>query len=285
MTGWTPQELSTAQSLFEGGLPPAQIALRVDKTLGQVYGVSMRGNWSRPARGRALMVRPGHPALVEQRSIFPFQVRDAADVPQLLKPGRDQRKLGSHVSKGAWRGMPIYSLTLEERATCPLTCHHWRSCMGNTMHKARRIRHSADFEQRLEAELADLQRRHPGGFVVRLHILGDFYSLVYAYRWGDWLDTFPALHVFGYTAWPSAWPIGAAIDTLTATRWDRFAIRRSSTTSGPGAAITLWENDAAPAGAIVCPVETRRTRSCGTCGLCWSPAARDRTIAFIAHGR
>src|SRR5262249_24811065 len=30
------------------------------------------------------------------------------------------------------------TLTLEERATCPTTCRHWRDCYGNKMHRAQR---------------------------------------------------------------------------------------------------------------------------------------------------
>jgi hypothetical protein len=58
-----------------------------------------------------------------------------------------------------------------------------RSCSdgyGNSMNWARRIKHGREFEERLWEELADKQAKHPRGFLVRLHILGDFYSTDYA---------------------------------------------------------------------------------------------------------
>ena len=188
------------------------------------------------------------------------------------------------VTKGAWTGMPIYSLTLEERATCPQSCHHWSSCYGNGMPAAIRYQHGLKLEPAIERNLRQLQRKHPGGFVIRLHVLGDFMSTAYLDAWAHWFDQFPALRVFGYTAWQPDTTIGAAVAELSNRRWDRFAIRLSSPTPGRQRAVTLWSaeprNDV-----ILCPVQTGKTRSCGSCAVCWSPAARDKTIAFLAHGR
>jgi hypothetical protein len=145
-------------------------------------------------------VRPlaaSHPAVAGARTLFPSTVIEASASPRLLVSGANQRKLGDRVVKGAWRGFPIYSLTLEERASCPSSCHNWRSCYGNAMHYARRHRHGAALEQRLAEELRILALRHSGGFVVRLHLLGDFYAERYVERWRDWLFEYPALHAFG----------------------------------------------------------------------------------------
>lgn len=255
---------------------------RVGRRLGvsraSIDGISRRMNLQIP---HAPVARPqisaGHPAVVAGRSIFPTRLRDPVET--LLKPGEFSRKLGSVVAKGAWRDMPIFSLTLEERATCPRSCLQWRGCFGNHMQAATRYRHGPALEATLGDELAAMQRRHPRGFVLRLHVLGDFYSVDYVARWAAWLRAFPALHVFGYTAWQRGTPIGDAVARLRDRRWDRFAIRTSGAATGPRTSVI----DGAGADGVVCPAQTGRTASCGSCALCWSPAARTLPIAFERH--
>lgn len=288
MTPWTPETLAGTRRDFEAGEREDVIAARYDKSPGQIRGKAITGQWHRPASGRAKVLRPNLRAVVTGRTIFPGQVKPAWHG-RVLTPGRDQRKLGARVTKGEWSGMPLYALTLEERATCPRSCHHWRSCMGNTMQWSIRLRHGWALEAALESELEQLSVLHPGGFVVRLHILGDFYSLEYVRLWARWLDRFPALRVFGYTARGSDDPIGRAVHRLARRRWSRFAVRQSCEEPGPGRTITLWADDGfagldTDQHVIICPAEDGKTPGCGTCGLCWSPAARDATIAFIAHG-
>ena len=91
-------------------------------------------------------------------------------------------------------------LTLEERATCPASCHAFDYCYGNSMHYARRVKHGTRFELRLIDEVAALADQHRQGFVIRLHVLGDFYSEHYAKVWTELLARVPALRVYGYTA-------------------------------------------------------------------------------------
>jgi len=228
-----------------------------------------------------------HPAIVEKRSLFPSTVLDPSESPTILVSGGNSRKLGDRVVKGAWSGFPIFQLSLEERATCPDTCFHFATCYGNGMPQARRHRHGEELVTYLRAELTDLQDEHPNGFVVRLHVLGDFYSVEYVDAWASFLDAFPALHVFGYTAWPRGSEIGAAVKRLTDKRWDRFAMRFSDAVSKPQGTTTIWrvpEADNIPEG-LVCPAQTGKTDCCGTCGICWSETARDKTIVFVAHGR
>lgn len=228
-----------------------------------------------------------NPAVIEGRTLFPSTVVEPKDSPALLVSGENSRKLGSHVTKGPWTGFPIYQLSLEERATCPKSCFHWRSCYGNGMQMARRHRNSPDLVPYLRAELTDLQDEFPRGFVVRLHVLGDFYSVEYVHAWRDFLKEFPALHIFGYTAWPRDSEIGKAIAVGTDTMWERFAIRFSSEDPQPQGATTIWrmpEDDTVWEG-IVCPAQTGKTDCCGSCGLCWSVAAKDKTVVLLAHGR
>lgn len=231
-----------------------------------------------------------HPAVIEGRTLFPSTVVPPASG-SVLVSGANNPKIGKRVEKGPWAGFPIFTLTLEERATCPRSCHHWRTCYGSGMHLARRHEAGPALEDLLDDDLALLQRRHPEGFLVRLHVLGDFYSTDYVTRWRGWIARFPALHVFGYSAWPPATPIGAAVRALATERWDRFAVRLSVPlpVNGHREAVTYWgawppPDDASGEldGAILCPGQRHATETCGTCGLCWGTT---RNIAFAVHGR
>ena len=81
------------------------------------------------------------------------------------------------------------------------------------MNHADRVQAGPDLEWRLEREVALLDIDHPNGFAVRLHNLGDFYSLQYVALWRRLLARHSALHVWGYTAhWND--PIAAALASL-----------------------------------------------------------------------
>jgi len=232
-----------------------------------------------------------HPALRDKRTIFPSTVVDAAHAPRLLVSGMNNRKIGRMVTKGEWAGMPIYTLTLEERATCPPSCHMWASCYGNAMQWARRHRHGEDLVKGLGAELADKARGHPKGFVVRLHVLGDFYSVAYVDFWRAALMRHPELRVFGYTARRidgdlEDRAIAMRIAGLNSALADRFVIRTSAPEPGPMRAVVIDrvpDIPKVPEG-IVCPAETQAASCCAECGLCWSKAARKESIVFIRHG-
>ena len=88
-------------------------------------------------------------------------------------------KLGKRVTKGKLKGFPIFTLTLEERATCPASCIHWGDCYGNNMMNAIRYKGDQALLDQIESDLAYYQAKYPKGFLVRLHILGDFYSVAY----------------------------------------------------------------------------------------------------------
>ena len=262
---------------WNAGQSKGTIRAAMNLTSGQLAGCTMRfnlhhrpnpRNWSSDA-----------PFVKESRTKFPGRVSDAGAI---LQSGAGQSKLGSHVTKGAWKGFPIYAITLEERATCPRTCKMWVSCFGNNMHRAKRMRHGAKLERKLWGELSALQGRHPNGFVVRAHLLGDWYSLGYLDLWHEALVHFPALRVFGYTAWPHHTKIGRAVRNLRDMQWSRFAIRTSGANFGP-ATVVIDRAEDKPEDAIICPAQTGKTLACGTCGLCWAPAARAKTVAFLRH--
>ncbi len=139
-----------------------------------------------------------HPAVVKGTPFFPGQVKPAALLERMLISGENSRKLGRIVEKGRWKSFEIFSLTLEERDTCPRSCTEWRSCYGNNLHHSTRITDDGTLERRLWGELASLNARFPAGFVVRLHVLGDFYSVGYVDFWRQALIDFPALKYFRF---------------------------------------------------------------------------------------
>lgn len=234
---------------------------------------------------RFVQLAAGHPAAAEGRTLFPNRVTSAAAAKALLVGGHSNRKMGGWVEKGRWAGMPIFTLTLEERATCPRSCDHWHDCMGNSMQWPPRHQAGPELEERLEGELGQLQARYPTGFVVRLHVLGDFYGRAYVERWLGWLARFPALRIFGYTARLPSTPIGAALRDASDRLWVRFAIRLSNGGVEERGAATIYRRPEAPrvAEGIVCPAQfgpKADSICCGTCGLCWG--TRDN-IAFVLH--
>lgn len=220
----------------------------------------------------------GHNAAIYSTTRYPATVRPPTMDTRVLKSGANNRKIGSHVVKGPWRGMPIYTLTLEERATCPRSCAHWLDCYGNKMHWSHRFEHGPALIIALDSELADLNMKHPDGFVVRLHILGDFYSVDYVRQWERWLRYLPSLHVFGYTARPPYSEIGERLNTMSVEMWGRFAIRFSNSKMPERATASARKiEDALP---IVCPAQTGASECCGTCGLCWGTK---KNITFLVH--
>lgn len=241
------------------------------------------------ARG-ALELKRGHPALSPGRTVYPSTVVSSIDTPRVLVSGFNNRKIGSRVTVGRWKGLPIYTLTLEERATCPTSCHHWRTCYGNAMHLARRVRHGSEFEARLAHEVGRLHKEH-GGLVVRLHVLGDFYSAGYVRLWGWLIDTLPGLRVFGYTAHSPGSIIGAEVATLRARAWDRFAVRfsRARQVDYVKEALTIHGDillvdpteELKLVGGFMCPAQLKDHKHCGNCAACWESI---HNVVFVEHG-
>lgn len=233
------------------------------------------------AKGRGVTLPAYHPSVRAGRSIFPSRVFDPDEVQRVLKTGHQSRKIGKVVTKGKRRGWPIFTLTLEERATCPSSCAAWAFCYGNNMQAAERITHGAELMAALERELADLQVRHPAGFMVRLHVLGDFWSTDYVAFWSAMLERFPAVHVFGFTAHGPQSEIGRALALMTADHgWARCAIGFSGLDHFEDRASHVISPGEKPAHAIVCPAQTGGTDCCATCALCWHS---ERSIAFWRH--
>ena len=205
--------------------------------------------------------------------------------PRVFTIGQN-RKIGSKVQKGEWAGFPIYCLTLPERTTCPSSCEfysgeHGVACYGDNMHLARRLEPGPVLEDFLAVNLYQLQAQHPEGFVVRLHILGDFYSPEYVQLWKRFLERMPALHIWGYTAYrcdsqdDRERRIALEIVDLRREQPDRFRVRTSSVDT-----VTLYEGDRLPKDALLCPAQASKSTTCATCAWCWE---RPEIIAFNAH--
>lgn len=230
------------------------------------------------------MVLPeDHPAVVEGRPLFQKNPHGNRLTGRVLMSGVNQRKLGSVVTKGKWRGFPIFSLTLEERTTCPRSCEVWRSCYGN--HSPWSVRHKATPEtlSKIVDELSDFQSKYPRGFVVRLHLLGDFMSIEYVAFWALCLNTFSALRIFGYTARSMDDEIGMALQRLITSNWSRFAIRSSGGVLPDVPSSKIIDSLSERGEAIVCAAQHSKNPdsvSCGSCALCW---ATRRPIAFLRH--
>jgi hypothetical protein len=237
---------------------------------------------ARPVHGRAVLPDIDTPAFTEKRTLYPHTVVKKIAAEPLLKHGQNSSKIGGLVLKGKWKGMPIYTLTLEERATCPTSCQHWRSCFGNKMQLAHRMNHlDPNFETQLVREVCSLGRKHPQGFVIRLHVLGDFFSVRYVQVWQALLEQVPGLRVFGYSArWQPEDPIAAALVRLVMAQWERFSIRFSNAPADECATVSIEHPIQRPPDAVICPEQVGKTESCSTCGLCWQTKRR---IAFLQH--
>lgn len=232
-------------------------------------------------------------ALDQVGTIFPSKRSTPSAAERVLVDGRNNSKLGGDVLVGPLKGARIFSLTLEERATCPRSCQHWRGCYGNGMPFTTRWAHGPDLLDRLTREVEYLCATNER-VLIRLHVLGDFWSVDYVAFWCALLAQHEGLHVFGFTAWAEHTDIGAEI----ARTRDRFGLRfsvRHSERTGRWGAFTLPEGpivspyEARFVGdALICPEQrhaingTDRGVHCGSCGACWQG---DRPIAFFIHGK
>lgn len=228
-------------------------------------------------------------ALENDTTVFPNQLYPVKEYPfQIVKPSTN-RKLGKKVTKGRFKGMPIYTVTLPERKTCPKGCKFWKSCYGNNMRNAHRIDPIDNpdmFMDRIKQEVAQLAFKHRRtGFLVRLHVLGDFFSVKYLRMWWHLqTEVYPGvLKVFGYSArLPSKsrkrpHTIGDELLHIQKQRNKDFFIRFSGLVKkGAWVANKLTEGSKG----VICPQQEGSTKNCGTCALCWT---MDKPVLFIDH--
>lgn len=273
-----------ARAVKLGGMTHAEAAESFGCSVPTVKRALRNGNTIGPGKShRKKNVLAGdHPAVVEGRSYAAeWALRDPGEMP-VLKTGTYSGKLGGRITKGWWKGFPIFTLKLEERATCPRSCSNWNNCYGNNMPFAHRFRHGSALEAAICREVKGLAAKHPKGFAVRLHDLGDFYSIGYVNLWLDMIRLYPALHIFGYTARQDfeTDQISRAISRAQKAWWPRFAIRWSDGEGLTRNTITIENASAKPPDAIICPAQTHPAIKCASCGLCWTTEKR---IAFLHH--
>lgn len=221
-------------------------------------------------------LKKDHPAVIEGRTIHQKTRKDpttAKNILQCVSGNSKMSKGKKFITKGKWKGMRIFNLTLEERATCPRTCIHWMDCYGNNTFRAVRVEHGPEMELALSFELAKLARKYPEGFVVRLHVLGDFYSKRYVNFWRRMLKMIPNLYLFGYTA--RSWQ---SIANMNHEFKGRCYIRQS-TNDLVNTKFHITSGNNLETG-IHCPEMSGKTESCLTCGLCWTDVSR---IIFPDH--
>jgi hypothetical protein len=233
-----------------------------------------------------------HPAMTENRTIFPTTVVNVSETKgRLLISGDNNRKIGEVVEKGQFKGYGIFMLTLEERATCPADCSARGFCYGNGMQMARRNRidDMDAFYDALVMEINQALDEYPG-VLIRLHVLGDFFSVEYVALWKEIIEEMPQVAVFGYThRKTTAWggdEIGDAIEAVKDNFPDRFRIRWSFEEARPDGAtiIDYLPETSKVGGKLVCPSQMDSTACCATCGLCWEKSFARECIAFIKHG-
>ena len=224
---------------------------------------------------------------MKTRSIFQKSLRTPVEG-KTLKKGSGNKKLGFVVSSKKWKGKRLYSLTLEERTTCPTTCHHWIDCYGNNMPFAHRFTpHNIDII--LEREIETLLAKHKHGIVVRLHVLGDFYSVDYVQFWQEMLEKHSKLCLFGYTARKGD-NIAHAIWRLNNKYPDRCVIRHSGNKAYDGKLVPTqgpfkenWSyaaEESFEGASFDCPEQTGKVKDCVSCGLCWMTT---KTVRFATH--
>lgn len=223
-------------------------------------------------------------------TIYPTTVYRAGSDDDVLMDGAFNRKIGGDVMVGRLRGARIFTLSLEERRTCPRSCLHWRSCYGNNMRQAKRWEHGPALEAAIRRQVPREIERH-GKILVRLHVLGDFYSLDYLRVWVGLIDAHPDLHVFGFTAHSTNSEIGGAIKRVREAAPDQFAIRTSGETGPMGSWTIDWPTEKKFVGingsaGIVCPEQRDansggdREKHCGNCAACWQSEV---PVVFIEH--
>ena len=81
-------------------------------------------------------------AIKNGRTVYTNNVFSTSNYNTNLLKLSSNKKLGKFVIKGRHKNKYLYSLSLEERKTCPTSCFHWKTCYGNNMPFAHRFRAS-----------------------------------------------------------------------------------------------------------------------------------------------
>ncbi len=210
-------------------------------------------------------------------TMYPKGIKAPASKTHVLKPGSNNAKLGFILKAKSHKGKRMYSVTLTERATCPTSCQHWDDCYGNNMPFAHRF-DTIGLMEKIESDISILLKKHKEGIMVRLHVLGDFYSTEYVAFWERMLLENPKLAVFGFTAREDK--IGRAVSILNIRFSDRCVIRTSRNKESNGIDNIFAASESFEGKAFTCPEQTGKVKSCADCGLCWTAT---KTVRFLSH--
>ena len=131
----------------------------------------------------------------------------------------------------------------------------------------------------LEKEIESLMQKHKDGIVIRLHVLGDFFSVEYVLFWQEMLLKHPKLCIFGYTAREETEHIGKAILFMNR-RFSERCVIRSSRNEESNSFWSYAAEESFDGPSFVCPEQTGKLPSCAACGLCWSVP---KTVKFLSH--
>ena len=231
-----------------------------------------------------IQLAPWSAPIRDGRTKFLNRVLEPGAERHVIKSSYNVTKLGKTIEVGRWRGLPLYHLALEERRTCPRDCPVYDVCYGNSMTKMRRWRHGPKLLRFIRADLdwLDCRRTSQRGYVLRLHLLGDFYSVAYVQFWLRMLKDHPKLHIYGYTARQPNAPIGQLIARERDHNWKRFAIRTSeSDLAEKSTEVIRFAPVMSRIGtARVCPADQGKGTICAKCGLCWDTTTK---ILFPLH--
>jgi len=227
--------------------------------------------------------------VVRTTTKFKKSKRAIADYPHDLLKKPSSKKLGAAgklVTKGRLKGAEVFTLTLTERETCPQSCGHWEDCYGNNMPFAHRLEHGPEFEARLEREVAT--KCHKAAMkgrqvLIRLHVLGDFYSAEYVRLWDNLLARFDNLNVWGYThvTENDDYLVYHLLHRMRIEFGSRWAVRWSDQVNESFSANSEAIQKPVKGKAIVCPEQEGKTLACTTCALCWDK--ENVQIIFKTH--
>ena len=233
-------------------------------------------------------------AIKNGRTVYTNNVYGSTNYASNLLKLSHNKKLGQFISKGRHKNKYLYSLSLEERKTCPTGCFHWKTCYGNNMPFAHRFSVSNNLLVRLHKEIKLLSIKHKEGILIRLHIVGDFYSVAYVKFWKRMLSLYPNISIFGYTARTPYSKIGKEIVKLREKIWDRFSVRLSNNVTHKLTAnsedllsekLLLSKNviglKCHSSHYVICPEQLDKTKNCANCGLCWNSNVDN--IIFKTH--
>jgi hypothetical protein len=268
--------------MLGGGIRKAFATKGDDTTLTRFVKTGEKGHPRKQRRQNRLPGIGTLPYINEGRTKFGKTVKGVDQVASLLVSGHSNIKIGRDVRKARFRGYWIYTLSLEERKTCPDSCRHWQTCYGNNMPFAKRLDHTdPKFLPALEDEITRLLSvRNRVGLLIRLHALGDFFSTEYVEFWMQMLRTHPNLAVFGYSARHPVTPIGDMLWLMNARFGERSMIRFSDAQLPAMSTVSIGTEEGCPSNAFICPEQTGKTRCCATCGACWSTT---KNVAFMEH--